>query len=294
MLRTFTGTPPRTKLPPGSIDTQMHMYLPGYPSAPGSIPLPAAAPGPDEYRQVMRWLGVDRVIITQGNAHGRDNANLLACLAAMGDCARGVGIIDATTSEKQMAELAAAGVVGARIMDLPGGAVGLSELREVDARAFERGWYLAVQFNGSDILDHLPLLLSLRSRWVLDHHGKFLRGTTPDSREIGAVKRLLDTGRCWYKLAGCYESSLTGAPDFADVAAMTRTVAAHAPTRVVWGTNWPHNQAANAATYPDDARLLDRVLGWLPDDDARRLAVTDNAADLVRVSDWNANCRRAP
>lgn len=291
MRRTFTGTPPRTQLPPGSIDTQMHMYMPGYPSAPGAIALPDNPPGADEYRQVMHWLGIDRVIITQGNAHGRDNTNLLACLQEMGEAARGVGIIDGGTSDDEMARLGAAGIVGARVMDLPGGAVGLSELPEVDARAAAQDWYIAVQFNGSDILEHMPLLLSLRSRWVLDHHGKFLRGTTPESDEVSAVKRLLDTGRCWYKLAGCYESSLSGAPAFGDIAAITRAIAAHAPTRIVWGTNWPHNRATNSSDYPNDAELLDLVLGWLPDDDARRLATVDNPTELVRVPEWAAIAR---
>ena len=282
MLRTFSGVPPRTRLPPGSIDTQMHMYLPGFPSAPGSIPLPANAPGPDEYRQVMRWLGVDRVVVTQGNAHGRDNSNLLACLAQMGDVARGVGIIDASTTDVEMARLEAARIIGARIMDLPGGAVGLDELGQVDARAAEQDWFVAVQFNGSDIVDHTQRLLALRSRWVLDHHGKFLRGARADGPEVAAVKRLLDTGRCWYKLAGCYESSLSGAPDFADVAAITAAVAAHAPDRIVWGTNWPHNRVTSAEEYPNDAELLDRVLGWLPDDAARHLALVENPANLLK------------
>jgi D-galactarolactone isomerase len=288
MLRTLTGTPPRTKLPRGSIDTQMHMYLPGYPPAPGFIPLPANPPGPAEYRKVMDWLGIDRVIITQGNTHGRDNANVLAGLAAMGDAARGVGIVDGQTSDAEMARLSAAGMVGARVMNLPGGAVKLDELSAVDARTAAHGWYIAVQFNGSEILEHLPLLLSLRSRWVLDHHGKFLGGTTPDSREIAAVKQLIDTGRCWYKLAGCYESSLTGGPEYADVAAITRTIAAHAPERIVWGTNWPHNGVIDPAAYPNDADLLDRVLGWLPDDKARELALRDNPAALANVREWMA------
>lgn len=262
MRRTFTGPAPRTKLPPGSIDAQMHMYMPGFPSVPGSIPLPPAAPGPAEYRQVMAWLGIDRLIVTQGNAHGRDNANVLACLAAMGDCARGVGIVDASTTDAALATLARAGIIGARVMDLPGGAVSLRALADVDAKATAAGWYIAIQFNGSDIVDHLPALTAVRSRWVLDHHGKFLRGAAPDGPEVDALKRLIDKGNCWYKLAGAYESSLSGGPAFEDVAAITRAIAAYAPERVVWGTNWPHNSVAEA-DYPDDAALLDTVLSWV-------------------------------
>ncbi len=72
----------------------------------------------------------------------------------MGDIARGVAVIDAETPEAELDRLAKAGVVGARIMDLPGGAVGLGTLEAVDARAGARGWMLAVQFDGSHILEH--------------------------------------------------------------------------------------------------------------------------------------------
>ena len=278
--RTFSGAAPRTILPRGSIDTQMHMYMPGFPSAPGSIALPPAAPGPDEYRQVMQWLGIDRVVITQGNAHGRDNANVLASIAAMGECARGVAVIDRTTSDAEMERLSRGGVVGARIMDLPGGAVRLDELEAVDVRAAAAGWFIAVQFDGSHILAHEPRLAALRSRWVLDHHGKFFSGARPDGPEVDAVKRLIDRGNCWFKFAGCYESSKAGPPYYEDIGTVARTAAAYAPERIVWGTNWPHNSARLPDEYPDDAALLDLVLGWLPNDAARHHALIDGPLEL--------------
>ncbi|MDE3121674.1 MAG: amidohydrolase family protein [Paracoccaceae bacterium] len=281
MERRYDGAPPRTPLPAGAVDCQMHMYLPGFPAQMGGPGLPLLPlPDADAYRRVMRWLGIDRVIITQANAHQRDNANLLACLAAMGDCARGVAVISDRTGEAELAALDAAGIVGARVMDLPGGAVGLGQIAEVDARAHAMGWMMAVQFDGSDILDHEPMLAGLKSRWVLDHHGKFFRGITPDGPEMAALKRLIDSGRVWYKIAGCYESSRSGGPDYEDVAAITREVARYAPERIVWGTNWPHNLARTEADYPDEAALADLTLGWLPDDRARHLALVDNPEAL--------------
>ncbi|SMF72246.1 D-galactarolactone isomerase [Xaviernesmea oryzae] len=289
LVRTLSGTPLKTKLPKGTVDTQMHMYLPGYPSLPGGPALPVGAlPDADQYRQLMRWLGIDRVVITQGNAHQRDNSNLVACLAEMGDIARGVGVIDATTSDAEMERLSAAGIVGARIMDLPGGAVNLGELEAVDAKAAAHGWMLAVQFDGSDILDHEARLAKLKSRWVLDHHGKFFAGVTPESPQIAAVKRLIDAGRCWFKFAGVYESSKAGGPDYADVAAFSREIAKYAPERIVWGTNWPHNLAREQADYPDDAALTDTVLGWLPDEAARHRALVKNPEELYGLPEWEA------
>ena len=203
--RTCTGPKPAIRLPAGAVDTQMHMYLPGFPAVDPGPPVPEGLPGPAEYARVMDWLGIDRVVITQGNAHQFDNANLLAGLAAMGACARGVAAIRPDTADAELAALHAAGVRGARIMDLPGGAAGLPMLAGVDARAAAMGWCIAVQFDGNRILDHLELLAGLRSRWILDHHGKFFAGAAPDSPEIDAVRRLLDRGNCWFKFAGVYE-----------------------------------------------------------------------------------------
>ncbi|MFD2237626.1 amidohydrolase family protein [Aureimonas populi] len=279
--RTLTGEPPLTRLPRGTVDTQMHMYLPGFEAEPGGPPLPGGdLPGPEAYRKVMDWLGIDQVVITQGNAHQRNNANLIACLEAMGDIARGVAVIGPDTDTARMRSLTDEGVVGARIMDLPGGAVGLADLEAVDRLAADHGWMLALQFDGSSILDHESRLASLRSRWVLDHHGKFFGGATPDGPQIAAVRRLMDTGRCWFKFAGVYESSRSGAPHYEDVAAVARTLASHAPERIVWGTNWPHNLAKTTEDYPDDRALTDTVLSWFPDEEGRRRALVDNPREL--------------
>lgn len=280
IVRKLEGKPPSTRLPKGAVDTQTHMYLPGYPPAKGASHVPEGTPSPADYRRVMSWLGVERVVVTQGNAHGFDNSNLLACLAAMGGIARGVAVITGETSDAEMLRLTEAGIVGARIMDLPGGAVGLAEIEAVDARAAEFGWCLAVQFDGSNLLECEQRLARLKSRWIFDHHGKFFKGVTPDDPEIAAVKRLLDSGRCWFKFAACYESSRTGAPLYEDIAAVARVVAAHAPERILWGTNWPHNNMKTTEDYPDDAALLDRVMSWFPDDRGRELALVRNPEEL--------------
>lgn len=274
--RKLSGETPAISLPKGTIDTQSHMYLPGFPALPGGPANPVdPLPTPDMYLQMAEWLGIDRVVITQGNAQQGDNANLIACVSQLGDMARGVAVIDAHTTDDEMRVLSDAGIVGARIMDLPGGAVGLDALDAVDAKAAAHGWMLAVQFDGSDILEHESRLAALKSQWVLDHHGKFFRGATADGPEVACVKRLIDGGRCWYKLAGCYESSLTGAPDFADIAAMTQAVASHTSDRLIWGTNWPHNLAKTTAEYPDDGALVDVVLGWVPAADRTKVLVTN-------------------
>ncbi|KXG84380.1 amidohydrolase family protein [Agrobacterium bohemicum] len=280
LVRTFEGKNPRITMPKGAIDTQMHMYLRDFPAQEGGPPVPEGTPGPDEYRRLMKWIGIERVVITQGNAHQRDNGNLIACLREMGSVAKGVAVVTRETPLDELQELVEAGVVGARIMDLPGGAVDLTHLEEVDSIAQELGWSVAVQFDGSNILDHEQKLAAIKSRWIFDHHGKFFSGVTPDSDQISALKRLIEKGNCWFKFAGCYESSRSGAPDFEDIAAVARVIAEHAPERIIWGTNWPHNNAKTTEEYLDDADLLDTVLSWLPSDEARKKALVTNPEEL--------------
>lgn len=285
LIRPLSGRKPAFTLPKGTIDTQMHAYMPGHPAFPGGPALPAGElPTPQQYRQFMDWIGIDRVIVTQGMAHQLDNANLVACLNAFGDIAFGVAAIDASASEAELDRLSAARVRGARIMNLPGGATNLTKLEEVDAIAASRNWMIAIQFDGSDILDYEERLSKLKSRWVFDHHGKFFCGVTPDSPQVKATKRLIDSGRCWFKFAGAYESSKTGGPDFEDVAVVARSIATHAPERIVWGSNWPHNLARTQADYPDDAALVDTVLSWLPDEAARHRALVDNPQELFGIA----------
>lgn len=277
--RKLSGDAPLTALPPGSIDTHVHLLRDGYPAVAGGPGLPPAPlPTPDMYRQVMGWLGIDRLVITQANAHQTDNSCLLHCLREMGDIARGVAVITAETSATEIAELRDAGVVGARIMNLPGGAVGLDALEDIDALCADVGLMMAVQFDGSALPQLESRLARLQSRWVLDHHGKIFCGANQE--HIDSLKRLLDRGKMWFKFAGCYESSREGAP-YADIAKVAREIASYAPDRIVWGSNWPHNLAKTTADYPDDGELMDTVLAWLPDDDvARYKALVTNPVEL--------------
>lgn len=278
--RTYSGEPPATPFPKGAVDAHAHMFLPGYPAVATGMALPEGLPGPDEYRKVMARLGISRVVIVQGNAHASNHENLLACLSNMRGKARGIAAVTPESDEAELAALSENGVVGTRIMDLPGGAVGLDALEKLDALLAPFGWCLSLQFDGLRMAELEPHLATLKCNFVIDHHGKFSAPPAPDGPEIAALKRLMDRGRCWFKLAGCYETSRDGGPDYADIAAVARAMSAHAPERIIWGTNWPHNLIKHTQDYPDDARLADTVLSWIGDDAARRKMLVDNPSAL--------------
>lgn len=274
--RPLDGPAPRIDVPEGATDCHIHVYLEGYASQPGGPPIAELAT-PDDYAVVQRRLGLERVVITQSNAYQFDNGATIAGLKAVGaETARGVVVVGPDTTDAELAEYHALGVRGARIMNLPGGAVGIDGMAEVEARIRGWGWHLMVQFDGREIERHRPALEATQVDYIIDHTGKFLAPVSADDPRVDTLLRLIDRGNAWFKIAGLYETSRVGAPDFADVAPIARRVIAHAPERVIWGSNWPHVGVARA-DYPDDAVLLDN-LADMADEATRRRILVDNPA----------------
>lgn len=275
--RPLDGPPPKLKTPAGATDCHMHIYMEGFSAQPGGPPITELAT-PADYAVVQKRLGLERVVVTQSNAYQFDNGSTLAALDAFGkDKARAVIVVSPRMSAAELRDLDARGVRGARIMDLAG-AVKIADMKPVERRAREVGWHLMVQFNGREIDRHMEALRSIETNYIIDHIGKFMDPVSADDPRVDAILRLIDRGNCWFKIAGAYETSLTGAPDFADVAPIARRVIAHAPERILWGSNWPHVGVPRAA-YPDDAVLLDVLLDWASPE-VRQKILVDNPAEL--------------
>ncbi len=276
--RPLDGMPPRLKTPPGATDCHMHFFLDGFSSQPGGPPIAELATIED-YAVVQKRLGLERTVIVQPNAYQLDNSATLAALDRIGkEKARAVIAVSPEMTIAELKKLDARGVRGARIMNLPGGAVTLAEMKPVERLAREVGWHLIVQFNGNEIAEHLDALNSIETDYVIDHIGKFIPPVSADSGQVDEILRLLDRGNAWFKICGCYETSLTDSPEFSDVAAIARHVIAHAPERILWGSNWPHVGVARSA-YPDDAALLDLLADWASADTVGKILV-DNPARL--------------
>jgi len=264
MQRIITGTPPLTKLPIGSVDTHMHLYAPQHEGHPDGPPPPADYANLSDYQSMQRWLGLDKVVIVQPNAYQTDNRCMLEALDKLDGNARGIVAVTPQTSEAELQAMHERGARGARIMELPGGAVGLEHLLEVNAKIRAFGWHCIVQFDGRDTVQHTPLLNTLDDTYIIDHCGKFLGPTTPNSPAFKALLALIDKGNCYVKIGAVYESSYAGDSAYTDVAALSKALIKHAPERILWASNWPHvSQTIEGA--PNDAYLLDTVCSWIPD-----------------------------
>ncbi|WP_119304890.1 amidohydrolase family protein [Dongia deserti] len=277
LVRTLTGAPPRLKAPAGTCDTHIHFYSHAYPALPGTLNPPDATVG--DYRQVMQWLGIDRAIVVQPNAYGDDNRVIMAGVKALGPDARAVVVVKPGVTDEELDRLTREGACGIRFMNLLGGTLTFAQMDEMAARVQPFGWSAVVQLDGRTLPEHEAQLRRLTMDYVIDHCGKFLEPVAPDHEAFRTLLRLVETGRCWVKIAAAYEFSKSGGPAYEDVARLMRVLIRQAPERVIWGTNWPHAMAEKIG-YPNDAALLNLLLDWAPDEAVRHKILVDNPAKL--------------
>jgi D-galactarolactone isomerase len=273
----MTPRQPQLVAPPGACDTHIHFYDAAAPILAPGAPMPGSRTVA-EYRAVQRRLGLERVIVVQPNVYADDNRVTLDAIAELGAGARGVGVVRPGVADEELDRLTRGGIRGLRIMTLNAGTLGFDVMDALMARVHAFGWHANVQFDGRELPRHEAHLTRLPGRFVIDHTGKFLEPVSVDHPAFASLLRLVDTGRCWVKVSGPYETSRTGPPRYEDVGRLAKALIAHAPDRVLWATNWPHPSAG--ATPPDDADLLDLLLEWAPDESARAKILRDNPAEL--------------
>jgi len=265
------------KVPHGAIDTHMHFYDEKVPAAPGT-PLPGHF-DVEQYRALQKRLGLERVIVVQPNAYKDDNRVTLAAMKQLGSAAKGVAVVRPDVAEAELERLTKAGICAVRIMTLHGGMLGFDLMDAVMARVHAVGWHANIQLDGRELPRYEAQIKRLPGNFVIDHTGKFLEPVSPDDAAFKSLLRLIDTGRCWVKLSAPYETSKTGAPKYEDVGRLAKALVKHAPSRMLWASNWPHPSARNPAP-PKDEDLLDLLADWAPDAKVQKKILTDNPAEL--------------
>ena len=277
-------TAPKAKAPAGTCDCHIHVYGPTdkYPEAPTS-PFPVPDAPVSAYRRMMETLGVERVVVVQPSAYGKDNSCTLDAIAELGPIARGVAVVDTQTTDQELDRLTAAGIRGVRFHMLPGGVLPWDILEEMAARVEAFGWHVQLQLDARNLPERENMLRRLPGTLVIDHTGKFLEPVPVEHPGFQTLLRLVETGRVWIKLSAPYETSKVGAPSYADVGTLAKALIAAAPERMLWASNWPHPSAQ--ANPPDDVVLMAALLDWMGDEATRHRILVDNPAALYGFSE---------
>jgi predicted TIM-barrel fold metal-dependent hydrolase len=276
---------PRTRLPAGSIDTHVHVFEPRYPMSParGYTPPPSTL---EDLRHLHATLGIERVVFTQPSVYGIDNAAILDGMRALNaqtpGRARAVVALDMNFTEKELADMDAAGVRGVRLnTDNKGGMpIDFSDIPELTARIRPFGWHLEFLFPGKDILELMPVFASLELPMSIAHFAYQPATAGVNAPGFRALVELARRGNTWIKISGANRVSRGDLPPYDDVKPMAEALIAAAPERIMWGTDWPHPN--KYVVNPNDADLVDALCDWVPDEAMRRRILVDNPAGFYR------------
>lgn len=269
---------PALALPAGSCDCHFHLFGPAqcYPFDPASPYLIEDAL-PETYFALQEVLGFERGLLVSGGAYGRDYTHLADTLQRFPHRLRGIVLPPDQLASAEIRRLDALGVRGMRF---------ISERRhgklprlnpELARRAFDAAAWQVHFYPSGDLELMAPQLLALPNTIVLDHFA----GIDADAgKGADALLSLLDTGRVWVKLSGPMRCTRSDFP-YPAVTPIARRLVAHAPERLVWGSDWPHVNM-NDRAMPNDGDLVDLLAQWVPDASTRALILAENPKALFR------------
>ncbi|HEX8782741.1 MAG TPA: amidohydrolase family protein, partial [Steroidobacteraceae bacterium] len=235
---------PQFAPPRGAVDAHCHVFGPGaqFPYARERKYTPCDAPQ-SKLWGLRDYLGFERNVIVQATCHGADNRAAADALRSADGGARGVATVAAGVSDRELAELDAAGVRGVRfnfvkrLVDTTPRGV----LLQIARRVAPLGWHVVIYFEAAELPELYDFFISLPTTVVVDHMGRPDVTKSAEGPEFELfVKLMREHPNIWSKVSCPDRLSKSGPPDYADVIPFARRIVASFPERVLWGTDWPH------------------------------------------------------
>jgi predicted TIM-barrel fold metal-dependent hydrolase len=283
-------------VPPGSCDCHVHIFDPQqfpFVAARGYTPEPALI---DELRSLHRALHMERVVVVQPSVYGSDNRCTLGAVRKLGIRARGVAVIDEKTTDAALDEMSRGGVRGIRLNFNQAGIADPAAARQRVQMAIQRvkprNWHIQLNTVPAMIEALAGVLSTSPVPIVFDHFGGALEHVSEGTQQKGfaAVVSLVQSGKAYVKISAAADQTPDHAAQLEEVAPLARALVSANPQRILWGTNWPHPDAArtrgrkNTDLAPlqqtDDGRILNLLPGWVADAATRHLILVENPARL--------------
>jgi len=281
-IRSWTETPssPRFVPPAGAIDAHCHVFGPAdrFPFSTRAKYLPQDA-GPEQLFALRDRLGFARNVIVQASCHGTDNAATLNAIAKSDGRARGVAVVDPAISGEELAKLHVGGIRGIRFNFLKRLVDDAPKDRFLDVAArLPRGWHVVVYFEADTLEELRPFLAAIPVPLVIDHMGRPDVRQGPNGPDMTAFRELLDSRNDVYFKATCPDRLDPAGPPWEDFTRSVAPLVADYPTRVLWGTDWPHPNMQDS--IPDDGALVDMIARIAPTPALQRAMLVSNPERL--------------
>lgn len=269
-------------VPSGAVDAHVHVFGPGdrFPYATERKYTPVDAPK-EKLWGIRDHLGFARNVIVQATCHGADNRALVDALLDSDNRARGIATVQESVTDAELRMLDAAGVRGVRfnfvkrLVDTTPPAV----LQRIARRIAPLGWHIVIYFEAVDLPELFDFFVGLPTPLVVDHMGRpdvSKRVTDPEFELF--VNLMRQKTDIWSKVTCPERLTRSKSPSYDDVVPFAKRLVEEFPTRVLWGTDWPHPNLKDHV--PDDGKLVDFIPRIAPTAAAQKRLLVDNPVAL--------------
>ncbi len=238
----------------------------------------------DCYRLLMRHLGIERCVIVNPSCYGLDNSCTISAVRQLGDCARGVVVIDKNTSFDLLRQWNEYGIRGIRFNIVSGDEKMMDNARKISEKTAKLGWHTVLYISPDLIVKLKKELQDFPCQIVFDHmlHLSPDTGIKHEAFEIGLD--LMNAKKAYVKLSGFYITAKKN--DYSDLFAISKAFIEKNPDRLLWGTDWPHHYCyIHQKNMPDDSYMLDSVMASITSQDIIEKILIKNPAKLYGFCD---------
>ncbi|MEO1019765.1 MAG: amidohydrolase family protein [Pseudomonadota bacterium] len=261
-------------------DCHLHVIDPTrFPYGPGPGYLPGANEKGDAklLAETFAANGIVGALLVQPSIYGTDNRCMLDAIEGAKGAYRGIAVIDPAINERELDELAAAGIVGIRLNAENIGPEVLEAAKPLLPRLIARDWFIQVQIRATALPEFVgmltaPLKQAKKSKLIFDHLGYPAVERGIEEPGFQEVLRCGREGLALVKLSGAFRHSQEVFPH-ADLDPFAAALLdAFGPERCIFGSDWPFF----GDVKPEYASTLAMIDRWLPNTDERRQVLIEN------------------
>ena len=280
---------PRFKLPAGAVDAHCHVFGPGaqFPFA-SERKYTHCDASKDQLFALRDHLGFDKNVVVQATCHGADNRAMIDALLHSKGKARGVATVLKNVTDDEIQYMHDAGVRGVRfnfvkrLVDF----TPKEDLQEIASRIAHWGWHVVIYFEAVDLPELWDFFSQLPTPVVVDHMGRPDVSKPLEGAEFALFERFMfEHENVWSKVT-CPERLSVNGPKalggeqhaYRDVIPFARRIVEKYPTRVLWGTDWPHPNLKDH--MPDDGLLVDFIPHIATTAELQKMLLVDNPMRL--------------
>ncbi len=276
---------PQIEFPAGAVDCHAHVCGPAtqFPYSQERIYTPPDATL-ESYQALLSMLRVDRAVLVQPSVYGTDNSAMLAALNSHPQKFRGVAVISSDpkmVTDEDLANLHAAGVRGLRcnIVDIADKSAGLpiEQLRNLANRIKAFGWHLELLMHVNEYPNLAKTFEDFPVDLVFGHFGYSHAKHGVTDKGFQGLLDLMKNQRAWVKMTGPYRICDGNLP-YLDMRPLNDAVIQANPSRLIWGSDWPHVMVKKE--MPHDADLCDLLGTWAQDVNLRNSILVNNPCIL--------------